>query len=263
MKILLRYSENFFKIPVKKVVDLIDKYDKNNLISGYEVYISSLTNSKMNYIKEIAEIVKQKNQILNIRGISLENSIMLHYDFLKFYNKIANLLDKDITITYSPLCLCDKAEGVYKTNVILKRLIKNINDNSYRLNICIENIDEKEKQFTPFDVINIVKIVDNINFTYSIGNMYLKENQEYKLNRSLEKRLKNICINNLSDINSLRYLNIDFDKLFYYLNEIGYKNNFIINLDVDNIKGDNLEEKMISALLEVEKVDKINKMYQI
>ncbi len=263
MKILLKYNEKFFKIPVKKIVELIDKYDKNSLIAGFEVEVSSLTRPKMEYLTELAEVIKEKKQVLQIRGVSFKNSILLHYDFLKFYDSLAKILGKKITVVYNPIILPDKAEAIYKTNVILKRLIKNINDNSYNLEICIANVDEEDSQFTPFDIINIIKIVDNVKFSYNIGNMYLKENQEYNLNKALEKKLKTVCIKNLSDINSLRYMNIDFDKLFYYLNEIGYKKTLVIELDIDNIKGENLENKIISSLIEIEKVDKINKMYQI
>ena len=263
MKILVKYNEKFLKIPVNKINEIISKYDKEDIIKGYELEIKSLKRGEINKFEEIVDSLKENKKIFQIKGIPLGENILMHYDFLEFYNKLAIKLGKKILVTYEPIVTDDKNDSIYKTNVILKRILKHIKDNEYKLDVSIQNVDDERKEFTPFDVINTLKIVNGLGFSFNIGNNYLKENSNYDLNNALVKKLKSVTIKNIADINYVRYSNIDFDKLFYYLNEIGYKKTLVVDLDFDKIKGEDLENKIIKGIIQLENLNKIIKSYQI
>ena len=88
MKILLSLNFKFFNLEPEKLIELIQKYDKENLIAGFEI----ATNSKKDelYVLRLAKIALKNEYIVNLHSPSFENieEVMQYMDFAVEISKI-------------------------------------------------------------------------------------------------------------------------------------------------------------------------------
>ena len=245
-KIFLSINNNFFQVKPELLINLIKKYDKNNLIYGFEVATGK---EDEKYVKEFASEAHKKGYRINLHSLPFKDKKEIE-DYLKFAVEISKIMKEKVNIVYHPEECSNFIESIQKTEEMIKQIYKIINDNNYsryielsieNLNILNDNIRLKKE-----DLLEILKKENQLKFTYDIGHETVDNIKTNELNELLQKRLNNIHIH-AHEGKIDHYPIKDFSKeieITNLLKKYGKRNRIVMEYSLDYIEGSNLEEKI-------------------
>ena len=195
MKILLSLNYKFFNLEPDKLIELIKKYDEENLISGFEI----ATNSKKDelYVLKLAKIALKNEYIVNLHSPSFKN-IEDAKKYLDFAVEISKIMQRKTNIVYHPINAENINESKEKTKEQIKEIMKYVEENNYYENIelSIENLTDMNgiKRLKKEDLIEELEAQKSLKLTYDIGHEVIDGIKTEKLVNILDERLNNIHI---------------------------------------------------------------------
>ncbi len=260
MNLLLSINKKFFEVSMKGVFDLIDKKDEMHVISGIELYIDSLTDQDQNMAILIARKLKERNLKLQMHATALTKDVLSHYEYLKLYHKLSQIMEEKISVVYHSIESDDISQSKYLTSIILKRLKMHIEDREYNINITLENLDDINgvKRLKLNDVYDIVNKVKGVNITYDIGHEVLENACAYTIDKKYKSKIKNIHLHDITKDGlphaPFHTKSTDLKKVSEMLKEIKYKGNIVVEISLDYLRGNTYYEKLDEYLKEVEKI---------
>ena len=250
-KILLSFNYKFFKVKPKELIDLVKKYDKNNLIYGFEV---TYTSKRKEYIKELTKIAHKNGYIINIHSVPFEGIDSIK-EFLEDIKEISKITKRKINVVFHPIDNEDKNLSIEETRNMLKNIYNIIDqDEFYTKNIIfsIENLNYSEKlghdRLKKEDLIIFLKEFDKLKFTYDIGHELIDGIYTKELPDILKDRLSNIHIHTYIDRDDHNPV-LSFEKeemLSNLLINYGQNNYIVMEYAYEFIQGKNFKEKIKS-----------------
>lgn len=247
MKILLSLNYKFFHQEPEELLKLIKRYNKNNLIDGFEIYTTSVEDEE--YAIKLVTLAKKEEYLINLHAPSFENTERI-IQYLDFAKKISEITKRKINIVYHPIKNIDKNKDMKETNYILEELLKYIELNNYSqyMVLSIENLndDEEIKRPKKEELEELLEVYPDLRFTFDIGHELIEGIKTEKLNKLLEDRLNNMHIHAcVENIDHHPILNINREIIIKSLLEkYGYNKNIVMEYSIDYIDGKNFEEKL-------------------
>ena len=247
MEILLSLNFKFFNLEPEKLIELIQKYDKENLISGFEI----ATNSKKDelYVLRLAKIASKNEYIVNLHSPSFKN-IEEVKEYLNFAVEISKIMKKKTNIVYHPISVNSIDESKEKTKWQIEEIIKYIEAKKYYNNVelSIENLNDMNgiKRLKKEDLIEILDQQKSLKFTYDIGHEIIDGIKTEKLVNILDERLNNIHIHTYKkNLDHYPIKNINEYKLIKALLEkYGENKTVVLEYALDYIEGEDFETKL-------------------
>lgn len=251
MKILLSINYKFFKVKPKKFIELVKKFDKDNLINGFE--IATASEEDENYVKELAEISQREGYIINLHSPLLQGEEYKKY--LEFVIEISNITKRKVNIVFHPINAENLEKSEKMTYQYIKELNKYILEKNYNdyLELSLENLNDINgiKRLKKENLITILKEEKNLKFTYDIGHEIIDGVQPKELPSILLKRINNIHVHTYNGIldhypiesfeeNDTKHIQEILEKLVNY----GYDENIVMEYAIDYIDGNSFEEKL-------------------
>lgn len=247
MKILLSLNFKFFNLEPEKFIELIKKYDEENLISGFEI----ATNSKKDewYVLRLAKVALENKYIINLHSPSFENIEEIK-EYLDFVVEISKMMKRKINIVYHPISANGIDESKEKTKEQIEEIMQYIEDKKYynHVELSIENLNDMNsiKRLKKEDLIEILEQQKSLKFTYDIGHEIIDGIKTEKLVNILDERLNNIHIHTFQkDLDHYPINNIDEYKLIKELLEkYGENKTVVLEYALDYIDGEDFETKL-------------------
>lgn len=247
MKILLSLNFKFFNLEPEKFIELIKKYDEENLISGFEI----ATNSKKDelYVLRFAKVALKNKYIINLHSPSFEN-IEEAKEYLNFAVEISKITKRKTNIVYHPISANSINESKEKTKEQVKEIMQYIEDKKYYNNVelSIENLNDINgiTRLKKEDLIEILEQQKSLKFTYDIGHEIIDGIKTEELVNILDERLNNIHMHTYQkDLDHYPINNIDEYKLIKELLEkYGENKTVVLEYALDYIEGKNFETKL-------------------
>ena len=246
MNKLLSINYKFFKQEPKKLIEIINKYNENKQIQGFEIAVSKQEEQK--YLLEFAKKLKKYNYILNLHAPTLEN-IEQYKKYLDYAVEISKITTQKTNIVFQE-----------QTNKYVKYLLKYIEQKNYEKNIelSIENLNDiKEvKRLKKEDITDILNQNQKLKFTYDIGHE-LVDKKEAKIEQNiLIERINNIHIHThieQQDHYPLTKNKKDKEITTQIIEKIKRQNNnisVVMEYALDYIEGKTFEEKIKNYISE-------------
>lgn len=247
MKILLSLNFKFFNLEPEKFIELIKKYDEENLISGFEI----ATNSKKDelYVLRLAKVALENKYIINLHSPSFENIEEIK-EYLDFVVEISKMMKRKINIVYHPISANGIDESKEKTKEQIEEIMQYIEDKKYYNNVelSIENLNDMNgmKRLKKEDLIEILEKQKSLKFTYDIGHEVIDGIKSEKLVNILDERLNNIHIHIYQkNLDHYPINNIDEYKLIKeLLDKYGENKTVVLEYALDYIEGEDFETKL-------------------
>ena len=247
MKILLSLNFKFFNLEPEKFIELIKKYDEENLIAGFEI----ATNSKKDelYVLKLAKVALKNEYIINLHSPSSEN-IEEAKEYLNFAVEISKITKRKTNIVYHPISANSIDESKEKTKEQVKEIMQYIEDKKYYNNVelSIENLNDINgiTRLKKEDLIEILEQQKSLKFTYDIGHEIIDGIKTEELVNILDERLNNIHMHTYQkDLDHYPINNIDEYKLIKELLEkYGENKTVVLEYALDYIEGKNFETKL-------------------
>ena len=247
MKILLSLNFKFFNLEPEKFIELIKKYDEENLIAGFEI----ATNSKKDelYVLKLAKVALKNKYIINLHSPSFEN-IEEAKEYLNFAVEISKITKRKTNIVYHPISANSIDESKEKTKDQVKEIMQYIEDKKYYNNVelSIENLNDMNgiKRLKKEDLIEILEQQKSLKFTYDIGHEIIDGIKTEKLVKILDERLNNIHIHTYQkDLDHYPINNIDEYKLIKEsLEKYGENKTVVLEYALDYIEGEDFKTKL-------------------
>lgn len=247
MKILLSLNFKFFNLEPEKFIELIKKYDEENLIAGFEI----ATNTKKDelYVLRLAKVALKNEYIINLHSPSFEN-IEEAKEYLNFAVEISKIMKRKTNFVYHPISSNSIDESKEKTKEQLEEIMQYIEDKKYYNNVelSIENLNDMNgiKRLKKEDLIEILAQQKSLKFTYDIGHEIIDGIKTEKLVNILDERLNNIHIHTFQkDLDHYPINNIDEYKLIKELLEkYGEDKTVVLEYALDYIEGEDFETKL-------------------
>lgn len=247
MKILLSLNYKFFDLEPEKLIELIKKYDKENLIKGFEIATNSEKDKE--YLFNLAQLALREKYIINLHSPSFED-IEEAKKYLEFAVKTSKIMNRKINIVYHPINAESIEESKEKTKEKIKEIMQYIEEKNYSKNVemSIENLNDMNriKRLKKEDLIEILEKQKKLKFTYDIGHEIIDGIKTEKLVHILEERLNNIHIHTYQkDLDHYPIKDINEQEIIKKLLE-KYGNNKTVVLEyaIDYIEGENFETKL-------------------
>ena len=246
MKILLSLNYKFFNLEPDKLIELIKKYDEENLISGFEI----ATNSKKDelYVLKLAKIALKNEYIVNLHSPSFEN-IEDAKKYLDFAVKISKIMQRKTNIVYHPINAESINESKEKTKEQIKEIMKYVEENNCYDNIelSIENLNDINgiKRLKKEDLIEILETQKSLKFTYDIGHEVIDGIKTEKLVNILDEKLNNIHIHTYQknlDHYPIKNMN-EQETIKKLLEKYGDNKTVVLEYAIDYVDGENFETK--------------------
>lgn len=246
MKILLSLNYKFFNLEPDKLIELIKKYDEENLISGFEI----ATNSKKDelYVLKLAKIALKNEYIVNLHSPSFEN-IEDAKKYLDFAMKISKIMQRKTNIVYHPINAESINESKEKTKEQIKEIMKYVEENNCYDNIelSIENLNDINgiKRLKKEDLIEILETQKSLKFTYDIGHEVIDGIKTEKLVNILDEKLNNIHIHTYQknlDHYPIKNMN-EQETIKKLLEKYGDNKTVVLEYAIDYVDGENFETK--------------------
>lgn len=246
MKILLSLNYKFFNLEPDKLIELIKKYDEENLISGFEI----ATNSKKDelYVLKLAKIALKNEYIVNLHSPSFEN-IEDAKKYLDFAVKISKIMQRKTNIVYHPINAESINESKEKTKEQIKEIMKYVEENNCYDNIelSIENLNDINgiKRLKKEDLIEILETQKSLKFTYDIGHEVIDGIKTEKLLNILDEKLNNIHIHTYQknlDHYPIKNMN-EQETIKKLLEKYGDNKTVVLEYAIDYVDGENFETK--------------------
>ena len=256
MKIILGINYKFFELSPKDLFNLIETYDKDFVIEGFEVGLGQITDIGVNldYITKLASLCKEKNYIFNIHS-PIFGKIKNSHTYLDFLNVITN--NTNIVMHL----LNNTEEHLIVANGYLDSMLKYIENKNYNIQISLENLNimNGKVRTTKEDIMFFLEKYPNLKFTYDWGHEIIDGVDIKELPKILADRLNNVHIHSYKN-NQDHYPIEDMKKLkelINILNNINYKDTIVLEYSVDYIEGNTLEEKFINYINHAKEINKV------
>ena len=246
MKILLSLNYKFFNLEPDKLIELIKKYDEENLISGFEI----ATNSKKDelYVLKLAKIALKNEYIVNLHSPSFKN-IEDAKKYLDFAVKISKIMQRKTNIVYHPINAESINESKEKTKEQIKEIMKYVEEkNCYdNIELSIENLNDINgiKRLKKEDLIEILETQKSLKFTYDIGHEVIDGIKTEKLLNILDEKLNNIHIHTYQknlDHYPIKNMN-EQETIKKLLEKYGDNKTVVLEYAIDYVDGENFETK--------------------
>ena len=246
MKILLSLNYKFFNLEPDKLIELIKRYDEENLISGFEI----ATNSKKDelYVLKLAKIALKNEYIVNLHSPSFEN-IEDAKKYLDFAVEISKIMQRKTNIVYHPINAESINESKEKTKEQIKEIMKYVEENNCYDNIelSIENLNDINgiKRLKKEDLIEILETQKSLKFTYDIGHEVIDGIKTEKLLNILDEKLNNIHIHTYQknlDHYPIKNMN-EQETIKKLLEKYGDNKTVVLEYAIDYVDGENFETK--------------------
>ena len=247
MKILLSLNYKFFNLEPDKLIELIKKYDEENLISGFEI----ATNSKKDelYVLKLAKIALKNEYIVNLHSPCFEN-IEDAKKYLDFAVKISKIMQRKTNIVYHPINAENINESKEKTKEQIKEIMKYVEENNCYDNIelSIENLNDINgiKRLKKEDLIEILETQKSLKFTYDIGHEVIDGIKTEKLVNILDEKLNNIHIHTYQknlDHYPIKNMN-EQETIKKLLEKYGDNKTVVLEYAIDYVDGENFKTKL-------------------
>ena len=247
MKILLSLNFKFFNLEPEKFIELIKKYDEENLIEGFEI----ATNSKKDelYVLRLAKVALKNKYIINLHSPGFEN-IEEAKEYLNFAVEISKIMKRKTNIVYHPISANSIDESKEKTKEQLEEIMQYIEDKKYynHVELSIENLNDMNgmKRLKKEHLIEILEQQKSLKFTYDIGHEIIDGIKTEKLVNILDERLNNIHIHTYQkNLDHYPINNMDEYKLIKELLEkYGENKTVVLEYALDYIDGEDFETKL-------------------
>lgn len=247
MNILLSLNYKFFNLEPKKLIELIKRYDKNNLIKGFE--IATKSQEEQEYSLHLARFALEEGYIVNLHSPCFEEENEIK-EYIEFAVKISKIMNRKTNIVYHPINANSINESKRKTELQVEKIMKYIEKRNYCENIelSIENLNDMSglKRLKKEDLIDILNKQTRLNFTYDIGHEIIDGIKTEKLVNILEERLNNIHIHEYQKkLDHYPIKNIKEQKeIKELLEKYGKNKNVVLEYALNYIKGENFETKL-------------------
>lgn len=269
MKMLLSVSDLFYEKNINEIFSYIKKYDTKQIVGGMELNITSIDKNKYEQIQKIIYKLKENDMAMQIHAADLSKDMATNYEFLELYNKIANIYQEELNITYHPFEYVENIQdAIYKSNIVLDKMEKYITGNKYNIKICLENLDNvrNRKRLKLKDIEEIVEHVDNTYITYDIGHELVENICTYSVPTKIESKIKNIHIHDIDGFHTHHPFmqgSIDLDRTFSYLKWIDYSGNIVLEIAMEYFNNSSFEFKIRDYIEEFNKVNRYLKKYNL
>ena len=247
MKILLSLNFKFFNLEPEKFIELVQKYDNENLIKGFEIAINSIKDEL--YVLRLAKVALKKEYIINLHSPNFENMEEAK-KYLEFAVEISKIMKRKINIVYHPINANSIEESKEKAKTQIEDIMQYIEDKKYYNNVelSIENLNNMYgiKRLKKEDLIEILEQHKSLKFTYDIGHEIIDGIKTEKLVNVLEERLNNIHIHTYKkNLDHYPIKNINEYKMIKELLE-KYQDNKTVVLEyaLDYIEGEDFKTKL-------------------
>lgn len=260
MKFILSINHKFFHLSPGEFINSWKKYDKDNLISGIEVYVNIKNSGELDYLKKLSQEIKKNKWILQIHGPSIDR---LNEELLEYYNHISQITKQNIRITCHPI---DKHQNIdhniFESYSLFDKYSNIINKNNYNLTLLIENLNNLKGQIRPNlqDINPIYSYLNNVFLCWDIGHEVDNYECKYQLSNIQLEKLKNIHIHDIGPIEDhypFDYDRTDYKRVMQYLKEINYKENIVLEIALDYLKGNNFDQKQINYIKQIQLLKEI------
>lgn len=247
MKILLSLNFKFFNLEPERLIEFIKKYNKENLIAGFEIS----TNSKKDelYVLKLAKIALKNEYIINLHSPSFENMEDAK-KYLSFAVEISKIMQRKTNIVYHPINAKSINESKEKTKEQIKEIMQYIEDKKYynKVELSIENLNDINgiKRLKKEDLIEILEGQKSLKLTYDIGHEIIDGIKTERLVNILDERLNNIHIHTFHenlDHYPIKNIN-EQETIRKLLEKYGYNKTVVLEYAIDYIEGENFETKL-------------------
>ena len=246
MKILLSLNYKFFNLEPRKLIELIRKYDENNLIKGFE--LATKSQEEQEYSLYLVQLALEEGYIVNLHSPCFEGENEIK-EYIEFAVKMSKIMNRKINIVYHPINANSINESKRNTEIQIEKIMKYIEKNDYYKNVefSLENLNDINgiKRLKKEDLIEILEKQKDVKFTYDIGHAIIDGIKTEKLVNILEERLNNIHIHEYQkNLDHYPIKNINEKEVIKKLLE-KYGNNKTVVLEyaLDYIEGENFENK--------------------
>lgn len=225
----LSINYKFFDVTPFYFINKLKEYNKNNIINGLEVSIDFNNINEINYLKELCNIVKNDNLIINMHGDSTLD-LEKQKEYLDYINELSIILDKQISIV------------IHSINYF-NNLLNYIKDNNYNIELTIENIITSNINDIKEELINN----NSLKFTYDLGHIIYEHKKLIELDEFLLSRLVNTHIHDFNFIEDHQVINNNSSDLslstIKYLKRIKYNNSIVMEYDFYKL-GNSFDERL-------------------
>lgn len=237
----------FFNLEPRKLIELIKKYDKNNIIKGFE--LATKSQEEQEYSLHLAQFALKEGYIVNLHSPCFEGENEIN-EYIEFTVKMSKIMNRKINIVYHPINANSINESKRDTEIQIEKIMKYIEKNDYYKNVefSLENLNDINgiKRLKKEDLIEILEKQKDVKFTYDIGHEIIDGIKTEKLVNILEERLNNIHIHEykkeldhypIKDINEQEIIK----KL---LEKYGNNKTVVLEYALDYIEEENFENKL-------------------
>ena len=247
MKILLSLNYKFFNLEPQKLIELIRKYDKKNLVNGFEIATKSQEEQK--YTLNLSQFALNEGYIVNLHSPCFEDENEIK-EYVEFAVKMSKITNRKIKVVYHPINASSIDESKKKTEIQIEKIMEYIEKNDYfgNVELSIENLNYMNgvKRLKKEDLIEILEKQKYVKFTYDIGHEIIDGIKTEKLVKILEERLNNIHIHEYQKkLDHYPIKNIDKCKVIKKLLEkYGDNRTVVLEYALDYIEGEDFETKL-------------------
>lgn len=246
-------------IPINKILELIEIYDKNKKIKGFEIASADYV-----VMEKMLKFAIKNNLTFQCHAPKRSNDLEI-LSYLDNLGKLSQIYNKKINVVFHSKEDDNLNLSIINTKVFLKKVLNYINDNNLNISISLENLNFHHNH----NRINIDKIdtilmeFDDLNFTYDIGHDIFDNHSNSKLSALQIQRLNNIHIHNVH--NNLDHceitLNCDYIEALKnsikYLKKINYTGNIVLETGINRYSGNSPEEQLINYIQAFNSIEKI------
>lgn len=254
MKIYLSINHKFFEYSPKQLIEIIEKYDVNNSVKGFEIFLNIQNSDNYNYFNELIRLAIAKGYDIQFHGdSSLNYEEMTKY--LDTINEFSKIYNRKFNVVLHPISNNLIEEDIISTNIYFSKVLNYIYYNNYNLNISIENLNSMTN-LPRCNKEQLMPIINNnreLLFTYDIGHEIIDYGKITNLEEVFINRLCNVHLhtfNNREDHQKLDENDIYKErwiKGILYLKSIDYNGPVVLEFDFYTL-GDNFENRMIEYI---------------
>ena len=257
MNSLMSINNKFMSINPKRLVELILEY-KNT--KGVEIYIDCSNIEENKYLDDLVFELEKNNLILQIHG-NVEIPYEEQIQYLKRIEKYSEYLKYPIVFTLHTIYDENLDVSLEKSIDYISNLINEIDNN--KVIFCLENLNST-KEFTRLDKKKIKPFVLNnekLYFTYDIGHELADYGNITDLDLYMIEDIRNVHIHSnnysVSDHYPIYKNDINWNlitKALTYLILNNYKYNIVYEYDLNQCRGESVEERVRDYLESIEYV---------
>lgn len=247
--ILSIYEKALEGMNIETVFDIVNLYG-NKEIDGIE-----LNSSNLETVKKCATLCKKNGLVFRCHFPLIK---LTESEIIKYLNSVSNVakeLRYDINIVVHTLVDEDNMkENIIESQMYFEKILEYVQKYKLHVIISAENLSSigGVKRINVKKIDEILKINDNLKFTYDIGHD-LYDNKTPSVLSSLQKeRINNVHLHSVTkneDHHVIQENSNDLDKIIEaikQLKDIGYTGPIVLEYAIKYLEGKRTEEKMIN-----------------